>query len=251
MPTSIVLISAGLDSTVNLKLALDDGGVAAALTFDYSQRAARREAENSAAMCARLRVRHETIRLPWLARITGTALVGRKKPLPRLKPAELDDPVAAGRSALRVWVPNRNGVFLAAAAAYAEALGAERVVAGFNAEEAVTFPDNSEEFARAATRSLRFSTRNAVRVESYTFRLRKPAIVALGLKIGAPMDLVWPCYEGGQRLCGRCESCLRFFRAIREARREDWFRANHPCMPRQLKPRRHCEHDVRQGNSLL
>jgi 7-cyano-7-deazaguanine synthase len=184
-------------------------------------------------MCARFSIRHETIPLPWLARITGTALVGRRKPLPHIKPAELDDPVAAGRSALRVWVPNRNGVFLAVAAAYAEALGAGRVVAGFNAEEAATFPDNSEEFAQATTRSLRFSTRNAVRVKSYTFRLRKPAIVALGLKIGAPMDLVWPCYEGGKKLCGRCESCLRFLRAIREARRENWFAANCRYMPKQ------------------
>ncbi len=65
MPASIVLISAGLDSTVNLKCAQDDGGVAAALTFDYGQRAARREAGNSAAMCARFGIRHETIRLPW------------------------------------------------------------------------------------------------------------------------------------------------------------------------------------------
>ncbi len=166
-----------------------------------------------------------------VGRITGTALVGRKKPLPRLKPAELDDPVAAGRSALRVWVPNRNGVFLAVAAAYAESLGAGRVVAGFNARRRRPFR-TLRGVPRAATRSLRFSTRNAVRVKSYTSRLRKPAIVALGLKIGAPMDLVWPCYEGGGRLCGRCESCLRFLRAIREARREDWFRANHARMPR-------------------
>jgi hypothetical protein len=27
---------------------------------------------------------------------------------------------------------------------------------------------------------------------------------------------------------------LRFLRAIREARREDWFRANHPRMPRSF-----------------
>ena len=179
---SIVLISAGLDSTVNLKRALDEGAVAAGLTFDYGQRAAGPETRNAAAMCARFRIRHETIRLPWLARITRTALVGRKRPLPRLRPAELDDPAAASRSALRVWVPNRNGVFLAVAAAYAEALGADRLVAGFNAEEAATFPDNSEEFARAYTRSLRFSTRNAVRVKCYTSHLRKPAIVALGLR---------------------------------------------------------------------
>ena len=47
MKTSIVLISAGLDSTVNLKRALDRGAVAAGLTFDYGQRAARRESENA------------------------------------------------------------------------------------------------------------------------------------------------------------------------------------------------------------
>ena len=232
---SIVLISAGVDSTVNLKRALDEGEVAAGLTFDYGQRAAGPETKNAAAMCARFRIRHETIRLPWLARITSTALVGRKKPLPRPRPAELDDLRAASRSALRVWVPNRNGVFLAVAAAYAEALGAQQLVTGFNAEEAVTFPDNSEEFARAYTRSLRFSTLNAVRVKCYTSHLRKAAIVALGLRIRAPMDLVWPCYEGGRRLCGRCESCMRFLRAIRQARQAEWFRANHPGMPSKTR----------------
>jgi 7-cyano-7-deazaguanine synthase len=135
-------------------------------------------------------------------------------------------------------VPNRNGVFLAVAAAYAEALGADRLVTGFNAEEAASFPDNSEEFARAYTRSLRFSTRNGVRVKCYTSRLRKPVIVALGLRIGAPMDLVWPCYEGGRRLCGRCESCMRFLRAVRQAGEEEWFRAHHAGMPRAKRQER-------------
>jgi len=239
MPASIVLLSAGLDSAVNLKRALDEGGVAAALTFDYGQRAARQETRSSRAMSARLRFRHEVITLPWLARITRQtaggqarcALVARREALPHPNEADLDDPAAAAKSASRVWVPNRNGVFLAIAAAWAEALGADQVVAGFNAEEAATFPDNSAEFIRAYTRSLRLSTKNAVKVKSYTARLRKPAIVALGLRIGAPMDLVWCCYEGGRRMCGRCESCMRFLRAVRKARAEKWFRSNHPRMP--------------------
>ena len=64
-----------------------------------------------------------------------------------------------------MWVPNRNGVFIAIAAAFAESLGADLVVTGFNAEEAATFPDNSAAFAAAATESLRFSTANGVRGE--------------------------------------------------------------------------------------
>ncbi len=40
---AIVLLSGGLDSAVNLKLAADETGVRLALTFDYGQRAAARE----------------------------------------------------------------------------------------------------------------------------------------------------------------------------------------------------------------
>ena len=229
--SAIVLLSAGLDSTVNLQCALVRGPVAAAITFDYGQRAAAREMRASAAICRRLGVRHERIRLPWYRAIARTALVDPARPLPHPNAAQLDDPAAAGRSAAKVWAPNRNGLFLAVAAAFAEGFGAARVVAGFNAEEAAAFPDNSEEFMRASTRAMRFSTRTRVRVASYTARLRKPQIVALGLRIAAPMDLVWCCYEGGKRLCGRCESCRRFLRAVDQAGARDWFNARHRWMP--------------------
>jgi len=231
MPASMVLLSAGLDSTVNLKCALDCGRVVAALTFDYGQRAARRERRNAAAMCGRLGVRHEIVSLPWLRRITRTALVARERAVPRPRAERLDDPASAQRSAERVWVPNRNGLFLAVAAAYAESLGARQVVAGFNAEEAATFPDNSPQFVQAYNKALRFSTLTRVQVKSHTARRRKAAILRLGVKIGAPLDLVWCCYEGGRRMCGRCESCLRFVRAVKAVGREDWFREHHPAFP--------------------
>jgi 7-cyano-7-deazaguanine synthase len=227
MPSSILLFSAGLDSTVNLKMAADDGKVFCALTFDYGQRAAEREAEFTARACRRLAVRHEIIRLPWLKRITTSALVNRRAEVPKPKPARLDDPAAAARTAAKVWVPNRNGVFLAVAASFAEAAGVEQIVSGFNAEEAATFPDNSVAFLNATNRALRFSTMTGVRAVSYTAKLRKTEIVRLGMKIGAPLDLVWCCYFGGKRICGECESCRRFLRAVREADAEDWFLSHH------------------------
>ena len=238
MAASLVLLSAGLDSAVNLKCALDSGRVAAAITFDYGQRAARRERECAALMCRRFNVRHEIIRLPWLGRITRGPLVARNRAMPRPRPRDLDDRRASIRRAERVWTPNRNGVFLALGAAWAEALRVETVVAGFNAEEAASFPDNSTEFVQAFNKSLRFSTRTRVRVKSHTARRRKPSIVRLGVQIGAPLDLVWCCYEGGRRLCGKCESCLRFLRAVREAGQYDWFERNHARMPRAHPSRR-------------
>jgi len=237
VPLSIVLLSGGLDSTVNLKRALDAGG-AVALTVDYGQRAARREKEAAAAMCARYDIPHQIIRLPWLARITDNALVDKTKSLPRPEIDRLDAPRAAKRNAASVWVPNRNGIFLSVAAAFAESLGAHTVVAGFNAEEAAAFPDNSLEFLRVFNGALRFSTRARVRVKSYTIRKRKADILRLGFRIHAPLDLVWCCYDDKRAMCGTCESCLRFLRAVERTRTAEWFRRNHKRLPRRLADNR-------------
>jgi len=233
MRRAIVLLSGGLDSAVNLKCALDRGPVRAALTFDYGQRAGRRERAAAAAMCARLGLRHEVVKLPWLGKITRSALVRRSEPLPHPRAARLDGDGAA-RSAARVWVPNRNGIFLAVAAAFAEAWGADRIVPGFNEEEAASFPDNSGAFIRASNAALRLSTRSAVRVECYTTRRSKKSILALGMRIDAPLDLVWCCYDAGERMCGRCESCLRFVRAVEAVGAGAWFRRRHRRLPPQL-----------------
>ncbi len=232
MPDSVVVLSGGLDSAVNLKCALDTGRVLRALTFDYGQRAAPRECFVSRAMCRRYRISHEVIRLPWFRRITHTALVDRTRAIPHPSFAALDKPGQTDRLAARVWVPNRNGLFLAVAAAFAEGLSADQVVTGFNAEEARSFPDNSEEFVALYNKTLKLSTRSGVRVRSYTSHMRKTSIIALGLVLHAPMDLSWSCYEGGPKLCGCCESCRRFLRAVRLSGAGDWFKANYPFWPR-------------------
>lgn len=214
---SIVLLSGGLDSTVAFKKAIDMGEVALTLTFDYGQRAAAREAEAAAKMSARFNVEHRLIDLPWLKEITKTALVCKNEKIPELSADELDG--AGGKtteSAKSVWVPNRNGVFINIAAAYAESLGADIIVTGFNIEEAATFPDNSPEFIAATNGALSFSTLNKVQLISPTSSLNKTEIVALGQDIDAPLDLLWSCYRGGEQMCGACESCMRLKRALED-----------------------------------
>jgi 7-cyano-7-deazaguanine synthase len=222
--SAIVLLSGGLDSAVNLKQAADAGGVALALTFDYGQRAAMREAAAAAAMCHQLGIRHRLIGLPWFPELCQSALVGVTTPLPHVTAAELEEPrVVSGETARAVWIPNRNGVFVNIAAAFAEAMGAKRVVAGFNAEEAATFPDNSADFVAAANACLRLSAGSEVSLASHTQQLRKQEIVQLGRKIGAPLAFIWSCYGGGREHCGKCESCARLERALRGAGAWEWF----------------------------
>lgn len=213
MKTAIALLSGGLDSAVALMLARRECNIALALTFDYGQRAAPREVEAARTLCRTLSVEHRVIALPWLAEETQTALVDRSHPLPSVAPADLEEGAAA--RAEEVWVPNRNGVFIAVAAALAEARGCGAVVAGFNAEEAATFPDNSASFVEATDRALALSTRAGVRLLCPTVAMTKEEIARRFVDLAIGPGLLWPCYDDGERLCGRCESCARTIRAFR------------------------------------
>ncbi len=224
---AIVLLSGGLDSAVNLKRAADETGVALSVTFDYGQRAAAREAGAAALICRQLGLPHRLIPLPWLPEISPASILHSDAPVPEIRADELgSDRVTTGETAQAVWVPNRNGLFVNIAAAFAEGLGADTIVAGFNAEEAATFPDNSPDFVAASNAALQFSTRSEVRLLSYTQDLTKPDIVRLGRDIRAPLASIWSCYLGGSEHCGRCESCARLERALREADAWEWFNLN-------------------------
>ncbi|WP_003540961.1 7-cyano-7-deazaguanine synthase QueC [Desulfotomaculum nigrificans] len=211
---SIVLLSGGLDSAVCLAYGLTETKVELALTFNYGQRSATREIQAAAALANYYGVKHRVIDLPWLAEITTTSLVNEEENIPEPMGPELDYIPTAKATAAAVWVPNRNGLFVNIAACFAETLNCQLVVAGFNREEAATFPDNTPEFVTAASTAMAYSTANQVKVVSFTNRLNKKEIVALGHRLGVPWDLIWSCYHGGDKMCGRCESCQRMMRAF-------------------------------------
>jgi 7-cyano-7-deazaguanine synthase len=203
-------LSGGLDSALNLALAVRYRGRLRAVTFDYGQRAARRELQAARRLCRHYSVEHRRLALPWLREAVPRALAEAGAPLP----SRLGDVEA-------VWVPNRNGVFVAVGAALAEAAGAGVVVAGFNAEEAAAFPDNSAAFVAASNRALRYSTRGRVQLRSYTAEWDKVTIVRRAAALGVPLENVYPCYGEGPAPCGRCASCRRTAAALRAAGFDD------------------------------
>lgn len=217
MTASVILLSGGLDSAANLALCARRDRLLAALTIRYGQKAEAREVEAARALCAHYGVRHEVVDLRWLGAMGGSSLTEGASAIPELATSELDREEVIRQSAKSVWVPNRNGVFLNVAAAYAERLGAQRVVVGFNREEAATFPDNSIDYLKRATAALALSTANQVEVFCYTAAWDKREIVAhlRELDPAFPYHLVWSCYLGGETRCGRCESCRRFERAVK------------------------------------
>jgi 7-cyano-7-deazaguanine synthase len=210
-PSAVVLLSGGLDSGVALALWQERGGaVALCLSADYGQRAAVREAEASRRLAARFGAPWRSVELPWLgdaARLGGAAIV---RGADRLPPERTSAAPGDADSAAAVWVPARNVVLVAAAAAFAEAMGAGVIVAGFNREEAATFPDNSAAFVDAVSGALRLGTRSGVRVESPVLDLDKRAIVAEARRAGLSQGDFWSCYlaDSDPASCA-CESCVR------------------------------------------
>lgn len=211
IPHSIVLLSGGLDSAVNLAMAKEYTKVKLCVTFDYLQCAREKEIEASSALCKYYGVEHKIIRLQWFKELAPSALTGESCSIPSF------DKEKAKEGAEAVWVPCRNAVFLMISAAIAESIGAELIVTGFNAEEGEFFPDNSPEFIEAANKLLKYATLKDIKVVSYTISMKKPQIVKEGERFSVPFSLIWSCYKGEEKMCGVCQSCIRCKEAFKEA----------------------------------
>jgi 7-cyano-7-deazaguanine synthase len=215
MKSAIVVLSGGLDSSANLALAIDELDVKMAITFNYGQRAAAKEIHASGRLCQHFGVRHKIVDIPWVAQFGKSALIDKNSDVPTTD-VNIDDQIVSGATAAKVWVPNRNGIFLNIAAGWAEALACDYIIPGFNLEEASTFPDNSLAFTQALNKSFSYSTANHVVVKCYTISMMKTQILRLAIQKNLPLNLIWPCYLDGEMWCGQCESCQRSKRAFTE-----------------------------------
>ena len=213
---AIVLLSGGLDSAANLALACDRGWKCSALVVNYGQRAWESERKAAQAIAEYYGAPVRELDLRFVGELGGSSLTDSSLAIPSIEKNKLDEMSVIRETANAVWVPNRNGVLISLAAAWAESVGAPRVLIGFNREEAATFPDNSRPFMEAMNGALTFSTRGRVSVESLIVDRTKPETVRelRGLSKPFPFDLVWSCYKSGHRMCGHCESCQRFLRAV-------------------------------------
>lgn len=204
---AVALVSGGLDSVVSLAAGLRESDIRLVLFCNYGQAAVTREREAVLAVVNYYQLPFREVDLAWLGRLAPDGLCPNPAGEPNGKTAELD-------SLTDVWVPNRNGVFLSVAAAFAESYGCGRVIAGFNREEAAEFPDNRPEFVEKMNQSFKFSTLTGVEVKSYTQDLVKQEILLLGQKLRAPLSVIWSCYTGGGIMCGRCPSCRKLRGAL-------------------------------------
>ena len=212
MKKAIAVLSGGLDCTVASSVYDRDYEIHA-ITFNYGQKAFKRELEASREICKKMNWSHEVIDLPWLSKISTSSL-NTSEEIPEVSEADLDDIEKSSESASSVWVPARNTVFTSIALSYAESIGAEIIIVGWNGEEGSTFPDNSKEYMEKFNELIDVGSPDKIKIEAPAIDLNKEEIIELGVKVGAPMELSYSCYKGGDKHCGVCESCMRRRRAF-------------------------------------
>lgn len=219
MKKAISVLSGGLDCTVATSVYAKEYDIHA-ITFNYGQKAFEQEMKASKAICEKMGFKHCVIDLPWLAKISNSTL-NTADEIPEVSEKDLDDIEKSSKTASSVWVPARNMAFTAIAASYAESIGAEIIIVGWDAEEAATFPDNSKEFLNAFNELIKIGSPENIKIEAPAIDLSKEEIVKLGLDVGAPMELSYSCYSGSAKHCGVCESCMRRKRAFKKLNMED------------------------------
>src|SRR5689334_9791973 len=184
-----MLLSGGLDSVTALAWARQQAFlIDSALSFTYGQRHAR-EIEAAAAVAHHYGVSHRTVAL---TPIQGSSLTDLGDiPLGR-DLSSLDETVAP------TYVPNRNMILIAYAAAHALLGDVTHLIGGWNHADGLNYPDCRDSFLEATQQTLRLATERDFTIVRPLIGDDKPAIVRRALELGAPIHLTWTCYLGGE-----------------------------------------------------
>jgi len=192
-----------LDSAVTLACSVKDGNETTALSFGYGQRHAK-ELESAAAVAKHYGIRHIITDIDLTA--FRSSLIGNSKDIEK-------DRKNIGSDIPETYVPARNMIILSVAAGLCESIGADRIYIGANSVDYSGYPDCRKEFFEAFEKMIMKGTKagvegKAIKIETPILELSKSDIIKLGMKLKAPLHLTWSCYEGGERPCGRCDSCI-------------------------------------------
>lgn len=211
----VVLFSGGIDSTTALYWAKATYDRVTALSFNYGQRH-RVELVLARRLTRRLWISHKILRID-LRQVGGSSLTDPALPLPEFETAEEIEPGIPA-----TYVPFRNGIFLALAAAWAEVNGIRDIISGFNIIDSPDYPDTRAAFVKAMEKAIQHGTKalsgdRKIRIIVPLIRMKKSEIIKKGLSLGADYAYSISCYRGDEIPCGKCSSCLLRQRAWQEA----------------------------------
>jgi 7-cyano-7-deazaguanine synthase len=206
MDKAVVLVSGGLDSCVVLSIAHSTYGKGCIpLSFVYGQRHAR-EIVSAEQIC-----RYYGLQAPTLINLTTAfqGIGGSSLTSGATDGNPSTEAVQRGPDELPpTFVPGRNIIMIAVAAAFAYTHEAGEIYGGWNAVDYSGYPDCRPRFLREMEHALCSGLDRDMIVTYPLVHSSKADIIKKGIANGAPMHLSWSCYAGGLSTpCGVCDSC--------------------------------------------
>lgn len=220
---AVVLLSGGADSTTCLALAVKAVGAenVSALSVFYGQRHSKEvECAHKVAEFykvplyeADLSASYQWSNCPLLSHSTEEMPLGSYEEQFKKRGAE---------GTVATYVPFRNGLMLSSAAAIALSIYPNqevRLYYGAHRDDAVggAYPDCTTAFVDAMAAALNEGSGKWLTLEAPLINLNKAGVVSLGASLGAPYELTWSCYVGGEKHCGKCGTCIDRKKAFEEA----------------------------------
>lgn len=210
MEKALVLFSGGVDSTTCLALAIDRYGKenVVALSVSYGQKHTR-ELESAAAIVKYYGVEHISLDLAPLFSFSDCSLLSHsEKDIP--KESYSEQLKKTNGSPVNTYVPFRNGLFLSAAASIALSKECSVILYGAHSDDSAgnAYPDCSSAFNNAMNTAVIEGSGHQLHIEAPFVEKSKKDVVALGISLDVPYELTWSCYEGGDKPCGKCATCI-------------------------------------------
>jgi len=114
-------------------------------------------------------------------------------------------------------VPFRNGIFISILSGYAASINTNLVAIGVHSGDHAIYPDCREDFIN----KMQIACESGLNLYNERFeiitpflKLNKTQIVTLGEKLHVPFELTWTCYNGRNKACGTCGSCIERLEAF-------------------------------------
>lgn len=220
MKKALVLSSGGVDSSVCVSSAVRDFGAENVVTVSvsYGQKHSK-ELECAQKVADHYGLRHEVIDLSQIFKYSNCSLLNQStEDVPE---GSYDEQINKSESGIvSTYVPNRNGLMLSAIASLGLSLFPEdevHIYLGAHADDAAgnAYPDCSKEFTDAISLAIDIGTDHQVKVDTPLVEMNKSQVVKLGLELGTPFELTWSCYNGKDRACGNCGTCVDRINAFR------------------------------------
>lgn len=213
----LVLSSGGVDSTTCLAMAVKEVGAenVLALSVYYGQKHDK-EIQAAKKVAEYYGVRRMELDLSVIFAGSNCSLLKQSTEDIPLESYAQQIEETHGEKPVSTYVPFRNGLFLSSAASIALSHGCSKIMYGAHADDAAgaAYPDCSVDFVGAMNQAIYLGSGNQLTIEAPFVSLTKADVVKKGLELGVPYELTWSCYEGGEKPCGKCGTCIDRQRAF-------------------------------------